>query len=139
LDPIYQVLQVVYWEGKVGKGKIDAFDACSADARKRDELVQRRKQFLQALPEEEKQLLQALSAERRDDSKGEVPGSERGDAEEKLFMIASSRQSATTRAWGSIGSAVIPQSGDCPDATQCTQYIQAGQCEMLGAGQEGIS
>jgi hypothetical protein len=82
------VLQVVYWEGKVGKGKIDAFDACSADARKRDELVQRREQFLQALPEEEKQLLQVLSAERRDDSKGEVPGSERGDAEEKLFVMS---------------------------------------------------
>ena len=49
---------------------------------------QAKQAFLQALPPEEAARLDGLSRQPRDDSKGEVPGSERGDEEERMFMAA---------------------------------------------------
>ena len=48
----------------------------------------RRQAFLEALPPAEQQRLEKLSGEPRDDSKGDAPGSARGDEEERLFMAS---------------------------------------------------
>jgi hypothetical protein len=79
---------VYYFEGMTGKGKIESWDACCADSVKRDSFWPRRKDFLQALPDAEKQRLGEMSSKARDDSKGEKPGSVRGDEEDKLFMAS---------------------------------------------------
>ena len=68
-------------------GKIESWQACKADAIKRDSFWPRRQQFLQTLPEEERERLSMLSSEARDDTKGEVPGTERSDEEERLFQV----------------------------------------------------
>ena len=81
-----QRLQVYYFEDKVGKGKIESWEACQKDAVKRDSFWPRKQDFLASLPESKKERLESLSAVQRDDSQGEQPGSERGDAEEALFM-----------------------------------------------------
>ena len=73
-------------------GKIESWQACKADAIKRDSFWPRRQQFLQTLPEEERERLSMLSSEARDDTKGEVPGTERSDEEERLFMASLSKE-----------------------------------------------
>jgi hypothetical protein len=81
-------LQVLFFEGKVGQGKIRSWGMCREDAIKRGSSWPRRKAFLVALPEDEQQRPASLSATPRDDPKGEQPGSERGDAEETLFVAS---------------------------------------------------
>ena len=81
-----QRLQVYFFEGRVGQGKIESWEACHDDAIKRDSFRSRRGAFLSSLPESEKARLSGLSSAQRDDAAGERPGSERGDAEEALFM-----------------------------------------------------
>ena len=67
-------------------GKIDGWAACKDDAAYRSSFWQAKQAFLQYLPPEELVRLDELSSAPRDDSKGEVPGSERGDEEERLFL-----------------------------------------------------
>jgi hypothetical protein len=83
-----QQLQVYYFNGRIGAGKVESWAACKDDAIKRDKLWSSRQAFLRGLPAEEKAWLDELSSTPRDDSKGEVPGSERGDEEELLFMAS---------------------------------------------------
>jgi hypothetical protein len=83
-----QQLQVVYFDGMVGCGRIESFAGCREDAIKRDSFWPRRKRFLEGLPPSEHKRLDSLDSECRDDSLGERPGSERGDEEELLFMAS---------------------------------------------------
>jgi hypothetical protein len=55
---------------------------------KRYSFGDRRQCFLQGLPQAEKDRLRELDSTQRDDAKGEEPGSERGDEEERLFMAS---------------------------------------------------
>jgi hypothetical protein len=79
---------VYYFHGKVGMGKIDSFESCCHDAMTRDSFGDRRQRFLQGLPQAEKDRLRELDSTQRDDAKGDEPGSERGDEEERLFMAS---------------------------------------------------
>ena len=90
-----QRLQVFYFEGLVGKGKIEptstmtAWEACREDAMQRDKLDRMKRDFIRALvPREKARLDRRMSNEARDDSMGETPGSERSDEEERLFVCA---------------------------------------------------
>jgi hypothetical protein len=93
-----QRLQVFFYEGLAGKGKIEptstmtAWEACSEDAIRRDKLNQMKQQSTKALLPQENTRLRAMSIEVRDDSRGEVPGSERGDEEERLFVVSMSEE-----------------------------------------------
>ena len=69
-------------------GKIASWAACKDDAIRRDTFWPRRQAFLEALPPAEQERLAKLSGEPRDDSKGDAPGSARGDEEERLFMAS---------------------------------------------------
>ena len=91
-----QRLQVYYFEGRKGQGKVASWEACREDAVRRDSFWPRRRAFLLSLPEAEKVRLSGLSSRPRDDAAGERPGSERGDAEEALFMAS---LSASDRAY----------------------------------------
>ena len=73
-------------------GKIESWAACKDDAAKRDTFWPRKQAFLEALPGAEQERLKQLSSEARDDSKGEAPGSERGDEEERLFVASLSEE-----------------------------------------------
>ena len=94
--PLGQRLQVYYFEGRRGQGKVASWAACREDAMRRDTFWPRRRAFLSSLPESEKVRLSGLSSRLRDDAAGERPGSERGDAEEALFMAS---LSASDRAY----------------------------------------
>ena len=93
-----QRLQVFYFEGLVGKGKIEptstmtAWEACREDAMQRDKLYGMKRDSIRALVPREKARLDRMSNEARDDSKGETPGSERGDEEERLFLASLSEE-----------------------------------------------
>jgi hypothetical protein len=94
-----QRLQVFYFEGLVGKGKIEptstmtAWEACRQDAMQRDKLDRMKRDFIRALVPREKALLdRRMSNEARDDSMGEAPGSERSDEEERLFVASLSEE-----------------------------------------------
>ena len=91
-----QRLQVYFCEGRRGEGKVASWAAMREDAVKRDSFWPRRRAFLLSLPEAEKVRLSGLSSRPRDDAAGERPGSERGDAEEALFMAS---LSASDRAY----------------------------------------
>ena len=82
----HQKLQVFYFNGLIGKGKIAGWGACSDDAVRRDSFLSKKAQFLAHLPEGEKERLAASSSEPRDDTQGAEPGSERADEEERLFL-----------------------------------------------------
>ena len=92
-----QRLQVFFFEGLVGKGKIEpnsamtAWKACCADSIRRDKLYAMKRASIKSLPQE-KTRLDELSNETRDDSMGEAPGSERGDEEERLFSASLSEE-----------------------------------------------
>jgi hypothetical protein len=95
-----QRLQVFFFEGLVGKGKIEptstmtAWKACCADSIRRDKLYvvcNEECLHIKSLPQELTQL-DELSNETRDDSMGEAPGSERGDEEERLFSASLSEE-----------------------------------------------
>jgi hypothetical protein len=89
-----QRLQVFFFEGLVGKGKIEptsamtAWKACCADSIRRGKLFAMKSASIKALLPQEKTRLDELSNETRDDSTGEAPGSERGDEEERLFLMS---------------------------------------------------
>jgi hypothetical protein len=89
-----QRLQVFYQAHHVGKGKIQststmtAWELCSKDAARRGKLARKRQYFLQTLPPQEQARLEELSTKPRDDARGEMPGSVRGDEEERMFMLA---------------------------------------------------
>ena len=83
-----QRLQVYFCEGRRGEGKVASWAAMREDAVKRDSFWPRRRAFLSSLPAREQARLAALSSVQRDDSAGERPGSERGDAEEALFLAS---------------------------------------------------
>ena len=93
-----QRLQVFFFEGLVGKGKIEptstmtAWEACCADSTRRDKLYAMKSAFINTLLPQEKTRLDELSNETRDDAMGEAPGSERGDEEERLFLAALSEE-----------------------------------------------
>jgi hypothetical protein len=88
-----QRLQVFFFEGLVGKGKIEptstmtAWEACREDAMRRDKLCGMKRDFIRVLVPQEK-ALDRMSTEARDDSMGEAPGSERSDEEERLFVLS---------------------------------------------------
>jgi hypothetical protein len=63
-----------------------AWQACHNDAIRRDKLKVTRQRFLEELMPQEKMRLDSLSSKVRDDSRGEAPGSERGDEEECMFV-----------------------------------------------------
>jgi hypothetical protein len=92
-----QHLQVFFFEGLVGKGKIEptstmtAWKACCADSIRRDKLYAMKSASIKSLPQEQTRL-DELSNETRDDSMGEAPGSERGDEEERLFSALLSEE-----------------------------------------------
>jgi hypothetical protein len=92
-----QRLQVFFFEGLVGKGKIaptstmTAWKVCCADSIRRDKLYAMKSASIKSLPQE-KTRLDELSNETRDDSMGEAPGSERGDEEERLFSASLSEE-----------------------------------------------
>ena len=69
-------------------GKIDGWTACKDDAVYRASFWHAKQAFLQQLPPEEMTRVDRLSAKPRDDSKGETPGSARGDEEERLFLAS---------------------------------------------------
>jgi hypothetical protein len=48
--------------------------------------------YLTELPPIDKRRLEEMSSEHRDDSRGESPGSERGDEEERMFLAAMKRE-----------------------------------------------
>jgi hypothetical protein len=81
-----QRLQVYYFGGMRGKGKIESWEACCADAMKREQFWSMKRDYLKALLPQEKARLDLLSSKLRDDSKGEEPGSKRGDEEERMFV-----------------------------------------------------
>jgi hypothetical protein len=89
-----QPLQVVFFEGLVGRGKIKSssahcgsmWDACREDALRRDSFWPQRAQFLTTLPDEERSRLSTLSSEPRNDCQGLKPGSDRADEEERMFL-----------------------------------------------------
>jgi hypothetical protein len=89
-----QRLQVFFFKGCVGKGKIEptlsttAWQMCHEDAIRRSTLFENKQRFLAALSEEEKSRMETMSNEARDDSRGEPPGSVRGDEEERIFVAA---------------------------------------------------
>jgi len=89
-----QRLQVFYFEGLAGKGKIEptstmtAWEACREDAMRRDKVYRMRTDSIRELLPREKARLDRMSNEARDDSMGETPGSERSDEEERLFVCA---------------------------------------------------
>jgi hypothetical protein len=93
-----QCLQVFFFEGRTSSGKIEptstmtAWQACSADAIRRENLAGMKRQSLKALPLQEKARLDGMSSEVRDDSIGESPGSERGDEEERLSVASLSEE-----------------------------------------------
>ena len=88
-----QTLQVFYLAGYVGRGKAPSWEACGADALRRDQLYARKKQYLQhELPKSVKRELETLSSKPRDDSKGELPGTERGDEEERVSAVEPRRR-----------------------------------------------
>ena len=70
------------------QGKINSWEASKAEAVRRDAICSRKRAFLLALPAQEKSRLAELSDTMRDDSKGETPGSDRGDEEERLFKAS---------------------------------------------------
>ena len=76
----------------MGAGKIESWDACCEDATRREALATIKWQFLQTLPPNEKARLDEFSSESRDDSKGEVPGSSRGDEEHSMFEATLRRE-----------------------------------------------
>jgi hypothetical protein len=87
-----QRLQVFYFEGFVGKGKLEptstmtAWEACCEDAIRRGKLYGMKNDYLQSLPAKERVRLDRMSNEARDDSRREAPGSEKGDEEERMFV-----------------------------------------------------
>eukprot|EP00935_MAST-01C_sp_MAST-1C-sp1_P001373 g1373.t1 len=83
-----QRLQVYYLENRVGEGKNDSWGTCKDEAIMRDTFWRRKQAFLAALSRAEQEQLKELSSEQRDDSRGETPGSERGDEEDCLFMAS---------------------------------------------------
>jgi hypothetical protein len=89
-----QRLQVFFFEGLTGKGKIEAtptmtaWEACREDAIRRTGLEVLKKRFIEALLPKEKARLGKLSSKCRDDSMGEAPGSERSDNEEQMFVAS---------------------------------------------------
>jgi hypothetical protein len=89
-----QRLQGFYFEGRAGKGKIEptstmtAWEACREDATRRNKLIGMKRDSIRSLLPQEKARLDRMSNERRDDSMGEAPGSERGDEEERMFVVA---------------------------------------------------
>ena len=93
-----QRLQVFFFEGLVGKGKIEptstmtAWKACCADSIRRDKLYAMKSVSIKSLLPQEQTRLDELSNEARDDSMGEAPGSERGDEEERLFFASLSEE-----------------------------------------------
>jgi hypothetical protein len=93
-----QRLQVFYFEGFVGKGKIEptstmtAWKACRADSKRRDKMYAMKNDFIKSLLPQEKVRLDELSNGARDDSVGEAPGSERGDEEEHMFVASLSEE-----------------------------------------------
>jgi hypothetical protein len=80
------VLVVYFFNGRVGRGKVASWDACSDDATKRDFFSAKKARVLMELPEGENARVQALSDVRRDDSLGGEPGSDRTDEEERIFV-----------------------------------------------------
>jgi hypothetical protein len=89
-----QCLQVVFFEGLSGKGRIEptstmtAWEACSTDAMRREKLFRMKSAYLEGLPPMDKRRLEEMSSKHRDDSRGESPGSERGDEEERMSIAA---------------------------------------------------
>ena len=87
-----QKLQVFYFEGMKGRGKIESWESCKDDAIRRDTFWPRKQALLRGLPAEAIARLDGLSSNPRDDSKGEAPGSERADEEDRLFMASLSEE-----------------------------------------------
>jgi hypothetical protein len=87
-----QRLQVFFFEGLSGKGRIEptstmtAWEACSMDAMKRQKLFRMKNMYLKGIPLMNKRRLEEMSTKHRDDSRGEAPGSERSDEEERMFV-----------------------------------------------------
>jgi hypothetical protein len=101
-----QRLQVFYFEGLAGKGKIEptstmtAWEACQEDATRRDKLHSMKRDSVKSLLPNEKAWLDGMSNEARDDSMGQAPGSERSDEEERMFVVATAASTRGTRGWG---------------------------------------
>jgi hypothetical protein len=67
---------------------LTAWEHCQEDAIRRDRFWARRQLYLTELPDGERLRLDRLSDQPRDDSNMEMPGSERADREEALFMAS---------------------------------------------------
>jgi hypothetical protein len=69
-----QRLEVYHFGGMCGQGKIESWETCCEDAKKRDKFWSMKQAFLQKLPLDEVKRLDRLSSKPRDDSKGKKPG-----------------------------------------------------------------
>jgi hypothetical protein len=93
-----QRLQVFFFEGLSGKGRIEptstmsAWEACSTDAMRREKLYAMKSAYLKEISPMDKRRLEEMSSKHRDDSRGEAPGSEREDEEERMFLAAMKRE-----------------------------------------------
>eukprot|EP00935_MAST-01C_sp_MAST-1C-sp1_P002305 g2305.t1 len=85
-----QRLQVYFAEGRTGK--VESWSKCGTDAMKRTAFTQRKLDFLERLPTEEKSRLRELPSQPRDDARGGAPGTERSDEEERLFVASLSTE-----------------------------------------------
>jgi hypothetical protein len=84
-----QRLQVFFFSGHCGAGKIASWAACATDAAKRDSFWPRRAAFLESLPPAEQASLEALPSEPY--TSKTLPGTEmslRWDEEQRLFMAS---------------------------------------------------
>jgi hypothetical protein len=82
-----QQLQVVFFEGYCGRGRISSWEECRVDALRRESMWRKREQFLLSLPEVEVARLQKLPSKAY--TSQTLRGTERSkrwDAEEKLFL-----------------------------------------------------
>jgi hypothetical protein len=82
-----QRLQVYFCEGMVSRGKVLSWEVQGEDASRRFSLQESKRDWLRSLPDGEQQRLEALSEAPRDDLVY-VPGSEREDEEERIFLLS---------------------------------------------------
>jgi hypothetical protein len=84
-----QTLQVFFWEGMSGEGKVDSWDGLADNAKRRRALSRQRSRYFEKLPDFEIKRITRLSMEPRDDSMGLKPGSARSDEEEVSGVMLS--------------------------------------------------
>ena len=84
-----QNLQVVFFDGHRGCGKVSSWDDVAEDARKRESFAPKRQEFIESLPEVQHVRLRKLSKDAGSSkSLPRTSRTERADEEEKLFLMS---------------------------------------------------